>query len=43
MNKENKKNPYKLLWFVAGWSQSKINKNNRKFWEWEKKHNNFKL
>lgn len=36
------KNPYKLIWYKQGWSESKINSNNCKYWEWEAKYNNQK-
>lgn len=35
-------NPYELLLYKQGWSQSKIAKNNAKFWEWELTNNKFK-
>ena len=37
------KNPYKLLWYKQGWSQKRIIINNKNYWLWEIKHNNFKL
>lgn len=38
---ENKQNPYKLVWYRADWSTKKTEENNRKYWEWEIKYNNF--
>jgi hypothetical protein len=39
---ENKKvNPYKWIYYKEGWSQNQINENNKKYWDWEKKHNDF--
>ncbi len=32
-------NPYSLLWYRQGWSESKIKKNNTKFWKWEALNN----
>lgn len=36
------KNPYTLVWYRAGWSKAKTQKNNLKYWEWEILHNGFK-
>jgi len=37
-----KANPYILFWYRAGWSKTKTEKNNAKYWEWEIMHNGFK-
>ena len=43
MKEEEKKNPYKLVWFVKGWSDYKTKKNNDKYWAWEIKYNGLTL
>ena len=37
------KNPYSLVWYRADWTKRKTRENNAKYWQWEIKHNNFKL
>lgn len=36
-----KKNPFTLYWFKAEWSQKRIEQNNKRYWDWEIKHNGF--
>lgn len=37
-----KRNPYNLIWYKKGWSDKKISENNKKYWDFEIKHNGFK-
>lgn len=39
---ERKPNPYSLVWYRRGWSESRIAKNNARYWQWEIDHNGFK-
>ena len=32
---EPTKNPYKLIWYKSGWSESKTDQNNALYWAWE--------
>lgn len=36
------RNPYQLVWYRSDWSESKTEKNNAKYWEWEIMHNGFR-
>ena len=36
---EKKPNPYELIWYRRGWSNTRIVKNNAKYWEFEMEHN----
>lgn len=36
-----KENPYTLIWFHYKMSEKQIAANNKKFWDWEIKHNGF--
>ena len=38
---EPAKNPYELVWYRYGWSESRIGRNNAKFWAWEIINNGF--
>ena len=38
-----KVNPYNLVWYRAGWSKTRTEKNNAKYWEWEILYNGLKL
>lgn len=40
--KERKTNPYQLIWYKQGWSQTKVRKNNDKYWKFEIEHNGFR-
>ena len=37
----NKKNPFSLIWWKKGMSDTQIKRNNILFWKWENKYNNF--
>lgn len=41
MSKEEKKNPFTLIFYKEGWSQNRVNLNNKKYWDWERKYNGF--
>lgn len=34
-------NPYGLIHYSRDWSQKKIDKNNKNYWDWEIKYNGF--
>ena len=36
------KNPYNLIWYKEGWSKTRTEKNNTKYWLWEMEFNGFK-
>lgn len=36
------KNPYQLTHYKQGWSKTRTEKNNKKYWLWEILHNNFR-
>lgn len=38
---KKKPNPYKLIWHKKGWSKTRIEKNNAKYWQFEIDHNGF--
>lgn len=40
---EKKPNPYEWIWYRQGWSDTKIAKNNAKYWEFEIKNNGLTL
>jgi len=40
---DKKPNPYKLIWYRQGWSKTRIEKNNAKYWEFEIEHNGLRL
>lgn len=40
---EKKPNPYELIWYRQGWSKTRIEKNNAKYWEFEIEHNGLTL
>lgn len=42
LNSKKKKNPYMLIWYRKGWSENKIARNNKKYWQWEIDHNGFR-
>lgn len=40
---DKKPNPYVLIWYRQGWSKTRIEKNNAKYWEFEIEHNGLRL
>lgn len=38
-----KVNPYKLVWYRSGWSKSRIERNNTKYWTFEIEYNGIQL
>ena len=40
---DKKLNPYELIWYIQGWSKTRIEKNNAKYWEFEIEHNWLRL
>ena len=40
---EKKPNPYELIWYRKGWSKTRIEKNNAKYWEFEIEENGLTL
>lgn len=38
---EKKQNPYELIWYMQGWSKTRVKKNNTKYWQWEINYNGF--
>ena len=38
-----KPNPYQLVWYKQGWSKTRTEKNNAKYWEFEIEHNGLRL
>ena len=38
-----KPNPYQLIWYKKGWSKTRIEKNNAKYWQFEIEHNGLRL
>ena len=38
-----KPNPYQLIWYKQGWSKTRTEKNNAKYWQFEIEHNGLRL
>lgn len=38
-----KPNPYQLVYYKQGWSKTRTEKNNSKFWQFEIEHNGLRL
>lgn len=38
-----KPNPYELVWYKQGWSKTRTEKNNAKYWQFEIEHNGLRL
>ena len=38
-----KPNPYQLVWYKQGWSKTRTEKNNAKYWQFEIEHNGLRL
>lgn len=38
-----KPNPYQLVWYKKGWSKTRTEKNNAKYWQFEIEHNGLRL
>lgn len=38
-----KPNPYELVWYKQGWSKTRTEKNNAKYWKFEIEHNGLRL
>jgi len=38
-----KPNPYQLVWYRRGWSKTRTEKNNAKYWQFEIEHNGLRL
>jgi len=38
-----KPNPYQLVWYKQGWSKTRTEKNNAKYWLFEIEHNGLRL
>lgn len=38
-----KPNPYEIIWYKAGWSKTRTEKNNAKYWQFEIEHNGLRL
>jgi len=40
---KKKPNPYELIWYRQGWSKTRIEKNNAKYWQFEIEENGLTL